>query len=190
MWRCTDDCIIYRPIRNNDDTILLQNDLNKVAEWEFMWQMQFNIDKCFILRVGRPKHKLLHLYTLHNQHLSETDSAKYLGVTITSDLQWNKHINNITNKANSILGLLRRNLRIPSQTIIKQYQSLVRPHLEYASTVWDPHTHKIVTSSISSNAEQPDTPVIAGITSAASLRWSATWAGSRSPHGDVTCAYV
>ena len=36
---------------------------------------------------------------------------------------------------------------------------------------------KIFTSSISSNAEQPDTPVIAGITSAASLRWSATWAG-------------
>ena len=112
-----DDCIVYRPIRNNDDTILLQNDKNKIAEWEFMWQMQFNIDKCFILRVGRPKHKLVHLYTLHNQTLSETDSAKYLGLTITSDLQWNQHINNITNKANTILGLLRRNLRIPSQTI-------------------------------------------------------------------------
>ena len=59
----TDDCIVYRPIRNNDDTILLQNDLNKIAEWEFIWQMQFNIDKCFILRVGRPKHKLE-----YNQH--------------------------------------------------------------------------------------------------------------------------
>ena len=134
-----DDSIVYRLMRNNDDTIILQNDLNKIAEWEFMWQMQFNIDKCFILRVGRPKHKLVHLYTLHNQNLSETDSAKYLGLTITSDLQWN----DITNKANSILGLLRRNLRIPSQTIkTHAYQSLVRPHLEYASTVWDPHTQK------------------------------------------------
>ena len=55
-----DNCIVYRPIRNNDDTILPQNVLNKIAEWEFMWQMQFNIDKCFILRVGRPKHKLVH----------------------------------------------------------------------------------------------------------------------------------
>ena len=54
-----DDCIVYRPIRNNDDNILLQNDLNKIAEWEFMY-------KCFILRVGRPKHKLLNLYTVHN----------------------------------------------------------------------------------------------------------------------------
>ena len=99
-----------------------------------MWQMQFNIDKCFILRVGRPKHKLVHLYTIYNHNWSETDSAKYLGLTITSD---------ITNKANSILGLLRRNLRIPSQTIkTHAYQSLVRPHLEYAFTVWDPHTQK------------------------------------------------
>ena len=97
----------------------------------------------FILRVGRPKHKLVHLYTLHSQNLSATDSAKYLGLTITSDLQWNQHINNITNKANSIIGLLCRNLRIPSQTIkTHAYQSLVRPHLEYASTVWDPHTQK------------------------------------------------
>ena len=116
-------------------------DLNKIAEWEFIWQMQFNIDKCFILRVGRPKHKLVHVYTVHNPNVSETNSAKYLGLTITSDLQWNQHIKNITNKANSILGLLRRNLRIPSQTIkTHAYQSLVRPHLEYASTVWDPHT--------------------------------------------------
>ena len=40
----------------------------------------------------------VHLYTVHNQNLSETYSAKYLGLTITSDLQWNQHIN---------LGLLR-----------------------------------------------------------------------------------
>ena len=97
----------------------------------------------FHFGVGRPKHKLLHVYTLHNQHLSETVSAKYLGVTITSDLQWNQHINNITNKVNSILGLLRRNLRIPSQTIkTHAYQSLVRPHLEYASTSVLPRIEK------------------------------------------------
>ena len=111
-----------------------------------MWQMQFNIDKCFILRVGRPKHKLVHFVHSPHQTFSETDSAKYLGLTITSDLQWNQHINNITNKANSIIGLLRRNLRIPSHTIkTHAYQSLVRPHLEYASTVWDPpNKHNLV----------------------------------------------
>ena len=71
-----------------------------------------------------------------------TDSAKYLGVTISNDLKWNKHVSNITSKANSTLGILRRNLRLSSHTVkTHAYQALVRPHLEYASAVWDPHTH-------------------------------------------------
>ena len=115
-----------------------------------------NIDKCFILRVGRPKHKLVHLYTLHNQNLSETDSAKYLGLTITSDLQWNQHINNITNTANSILGLLRINLRIPSQTITTHaYQSL---HIWNMLLRYGTHIpRKISTSLTWSSAERPGT---------------------------------
>jgi hypothetical protein len=32
---------------------------------------------------------------------------KYLGVTITNDLTWNHHINNITNKANASLRFIR-----------------------------------------------------------------------------------
>ena len=81
-------------------------------------------------------------YTLHDHPLPITDSAKYLGVTISNDLKWNKHVSNITSKANSTLGILRRNLRLSSHTVkTHAYQALVRPHLEYASAVWDPHTH-------------------------------------------------
>jgi hypothetical protein len=55
-------------------------------------------------------------------------------------LQWDQHINNITAKANKILGFLRRNLKIPSIRIKEQaYQTLVRPLVEYASTVWNPY---------------------------------------------------
>ena len=37
--------------------------------------------------------------------------AKYLGVTLSNDLEWSKHIATMTNKANSKLSFLRRNLR-------------------------------------------------------------------------------
>ena len=37
--------------------------------------------------------------------------AKYLGVTLSNDLEWSKHIAIMTNKANSKLSFLRRNLK-------------------------------------------------------------------------------
>ena len=95
--------------------------------------MQFNADKCFTMRTGRSKSKINASYSLHDQPLQSADSVKYLGLTLTSDLKFNFYINNVTAKANSVLGLLRRNLT-------QAQQSLVRPHLEYASTVWSPHT--------------------------------------------------
>ena len=103
--------------------------------------MQFNADKCFTMRAGRSKTIINKSYKLHDQPLQGTDSVKYLGLTPTSDLKLITHINNVTAKASSILGFLCRNLKISSQAVKTQaFQSLVRPHLEYAATVWSPHT--------------------------------------------------
>ena len=66
---------------------------------------------------------------------------KYLGVPITNDLKWNTHIYNICTKANRTLGFLRRNLfSCPQDVKEAAYKGLVRPVLEYGSSVWDPHT--------------------------------------------------
>ena len=102
--------------------------------------MKFHPDKCNVLRVTN-KTKTEANYHLHGHTLELVTSAKYLGLTITNKLQWDQHINNITAKANKTLGFLRRNLKIPSIRIKEQaYQTLVRPLVEYASTVWNPYT--------------------------------------------------
>jgi hypothetical protein len=55
-------------------------------------------------------------------------------------LDWGQHIHNICNKANRTTSFLRRNLNIAStSTKETAYKALVRPTVEYASTVWDPH---------------------------------------------------
>ena len=60
---------------------------------------------------------------------------------ITSDLNWNKHINNTTARANQSLGLVKRNVKTRPRLIkTKVYKALVRPRLEYCSTVWDPQS--------------------------------------------------
>ena len=55
-------------------------------------------------------------YTLHGHSLEHVTSAKYFGCTITSDLKWGTHINNICNKANSTIGFLKRNLNIANKS--------------------------------------------------------------------------
>ena len=80
-------------------------------------------------------------YHLHGQNLQSVDETKYLGVTISKDLNWDSHIANITSRANKTLGFIRRNLRIGSINIMETaYKALVHPSLEYASPVWDLHT--------------------------------------------------
>ena len=138
-----DDTIAYLAIKNPGDASALQRDLDKLAAWEEKWQMEFHPDKCEVLRINK-KHKentINASYNLRGHTLKVVSEAKYLGVTISGDLRWNTHITKITNKANSTLGALRRNVRVSSKKIKETaYKTLVRPQLEYCSPLWDPAT--------------------------------------------------
>ena len=66
--------------------------------------------------------------------------AKYLGVTLSNNLELSKHIATMTNKANSKLSFLRRNLKgCPEKLKQTAYFSLIRSFMEYGATVWDPY---------------------------------------------------
>ena len=65
---------------------------------------------------------------------------KYSGITISNDMSWNKHIDQTSSKANCKLGFLRRNIKTKDQALKeKAYNTIVRPTVEYCSTVWDPY---------------------------------------------------
>ena len=68
------------------------------------------------------------------------DNIKYLGVTVSRDLKLNTHVSNVCTKANRTLGFLRRNISSCPQDVKEMaYKGLMRPILEYASSVCDPH---------------------------------------------------
>ena len=78
-------------------------------------------------------------YTIHNHTLQTTNTTKYLGIHIHSTLNWNTHINKTAQRATS--AFLHRDIRTcPRKTKRLAYTTLVRPILEYASIIWDPHT--------------------------------------------------
>ena len=48
-----DDCLVYRVIKNRQDQIALQNDLNLLENWGSKWGMRLNAAKCNIMRMSR-----------------------------------------------------------------------------------------------------------------------------------------
>ena len=88
--------------------------------------MELNTQKCHVITVSRKRNNIQHQYSLNNTPLTAVSSSKYLGITITTDLKWNQHINNICQKANNTRAFLRRNLRINSPDLkAKAYKALV-----------------------------------------------------------------
>ena len=74
-----DDCLIYRNIKNKEDQIALQKDLNLLENWGNTWGMRFNAAKCNIMRVSRTRDPNFFNYSLTGQVLEKVMDAKYLG---------------------------------------------------------------------------------------------------------------
>ena len=65
-----------------------------------------------------------------------TTSEKDVGVIIDNKLSFDMHIAEKVNKANSVVGAIRRSFEyLGKDTFKKLYTALVRPHLEYANAV-------------------------------------------------------
>ena len=134
-----DDTAIDRKIRSPEDVKTLQSDLDALAVWESEWDMSFHPNKCSVLHVSRSKVKKHNEYFLHGHRLECVSSTRYLGVTLQDDGEFDKHIREVANSGSQMLGFVRRNLKINSKNVKEQaYKMLVRPKMEYASSVWDP----------------------------------------------------
>ena len=138
-----DDCMIYRNINSDYDRELLQNDLDALLRWESDWGMNFHPAKCVLLSITLRHKPVVTSYHMRGHQLARTNSAKYLGVTLNSKMSWSDHISTVTSKAFGQLAFLQRNIgHCPQNIKVLAYQTLVRPKLEYCSSVWSPHAKK------------------------------------------------
>ena len=113
-----DDCVCYRKIKGTEETVKLQEDIDRLGCWARKWGMRFQPVKCNIMQITRKQIKKVNAsYTLEGTVLDNVENIKYLGVTITNDLKWNTHVSNICTKANRTLGFLRRNLSACPQDV-------------------------------------------------------------------------
>ena len=135
--------------------------------------MAFNVNKCKLLCITCRKSSVIkHMYNMYQAnalsdnnspllallakkhlgftapttdfiHIKETQHESYLGVIIDNELNFNQHIDDMSQKATNLLNLSCRNLHMCSQEVKNSaYNMIVRPHLENASTCWNPYTKR------------------------------------------------
>ena len=129
-----------REVNTVEDAQALQADLDIMVEWARKWMMQFNPQKCYILRVTKKKKQVAYDYQMQGHSLEVVKHQAYLGVHIDETLSWDHHIKQAVSKATRTLNLIRRKFSACSKEVkLASYKSLVRPHLEYAQCAWDPY---------------------------------------------------
>ena len=96
--------------------------------------------------------KTIHICTLHGKELHRVTEEKDIGVFIEQDLDFDPHICEKVNKANQMFALIRKTFRyMDFETFIPLYKSLVRTHLDFASSVSSPFKIKHIEQSEESN---------------------------------------
>lgn len=140
-----DDCVLYARITCKQDQLNLQADLIRIENWCKNWQMSLNVSKCKLMSFSRRACPLVNNYTLSGSSLQSTKVYKYLGVHITHDLSWTTHVNKLIASTTRSLGYLQRTMKLaPSNLKLLAYKTLIRPKLEYAAAIWDPHQSYLI----------------------------------------------
>ena len=137
MLMFVDDPKIFRSIQNDTDCIQLQSDINKLLPWSSIWQLNFNVSKCYLLHFGKS-----HCYSQYNipgNIISSTGVIKDLGIYINKNLEFHYHSTSIAIQANYVLAHIYKSFEcMDAGMLVQLYKSIVRPILEYGN-VWGPH---------------------------------------------------
>lgn len=116
---------------------LLQESIKQVTVWLSTWHLSINATKTVIMKFGRRSSASnLHL-TIDNDQLREESSQRHLGLYISSDLHWRKHIETTLAKATPLLGVLSK-LRssLSLKALSTFYLLYIRPVIEYSSVAF------------------------------------------------------
>ena len=118
----------------------LQHDLQSIKEYGDDWIITFNASKTSQQTfTQKPKTKIPAL-TFDGIPIPIKDNHKHLGVTMSSDLRFKSHVNQILLKFNRTLSpLYPIASMLPRQILLKIYNTYVRPHLDYCDAIFDGH---------------------------------------------------
>ena len=134
-----DDTSIQKCLDSHDGFKVINDDLLKLSIYGTQWLITFNALKTEYIIVSKRKTRAMHPDLLLNDtKLTEVNNHKHLGLTISNNMSWSSHINEILAKAEKSLSMMRRSKHIlPRSCLDKLYKSMILPLLDYCDVIYD-----------------------------------------------------
>ena len=134
-----DDTSLYIIVENPDAAVeILNTNLNKILTWAKSCLVKFNPNKNESLiishKINKPGHAPVFM---SNQQINEVQFHKHLGIHISSDCSWHKHIEYVKSKAWSRTNVMRKfKYTLDRKTLETIHIAFICLILEYADVVW------------------------------------------------------
>ena len=134
-----DTCLYYASSNPLDLEKYVNEDLNSISKWLNCNGLLLNEKKCecMIITPMRKKRLFNNIQVKMNSScIQQTNTCKYLGVTVNDTLTWNNHIANVRGITSALYCFKRIRPFIAQDTALILYKGLIQPHLDYCSIVW------------------------------------------------------
>ena len=139
-----DDCSLFSTYSQTDNfrdvQLTLQQDLDIIYHYGKTWAITFNATKTTQQTFSHRQQTNIPALTFGGQPIPTVDDHKHLGLTLSTDLRFHNHVNDILLKFNRSLDPLYPLARhIPKSTLLSIYTTYVQPFLDYCDTIYDGH---------------------------------------------------
>lgn len=136
-----DDLKLFVKISCLQDSMSLQEDINRLILWCELNKLSLNDSKCFYLAFGRRANMINSTYFINRVEVQKVSKILDLGIVFDAKLHFNLHIDYIMPRVYSVLAFVKRNCKefINPYTRKLLYVTFVRSKLEYGAIIWNPY---------------------------------------------------
>ena len=123
------------------------NDLQDAIDNSDNWLSQLQLDlaphKCAILKIKKKSVQEFSDFHIKHHPIKEVPQFKDLGILVSNDLKWSRHIDSICHNASITLYQITKSFNSKNiWTWLKIFNTYIRPKLEFNTPIWSPHLIK------------------------------------------------